>query len=57
MRTFVLLISILLPLKISTPPVLISSKFSLVIMHVMGAFVIVGSLMALCPLKNVQDGE
>ena len=57
MGTLGLLISILHPLKIPTPPVLMSSKFRLVITHVMGAFVIVGSLMALCTLKIVQDGE
>ena len=44
----VLLISILLPLKIPTPPVPVSSKYSLVIMHIIGAFVVVGFLMALC---------
>ena len=53
--TFVLLISIFLPLKIPTPPVPTSSKWSLIMMHIIGAVVIVGVLLALCPPRFIQD--
>jgi hypothetical protein len=48
----ILFISVLLPLKIPTPPVPMSSKFSLVIMHIIGAVVVVGILLPLWRAKR-----
>ena len=47
--TAVLLLSMFLPLKIPTPPAPMSSKWSLVMMHIIGAVVVVGVLLTLCP--------
>ncbi len=43
----VLLVSFALPLMIPTPPVAMSAKYSLVIMHIIGAVVVVGMLVGL----------
>ena len=43
----VLLVSLLLPLKIPTPPVVMVDKLSLVAMHIIGAIAVVGVLIGL----------
>lgn len=43
----VLLLSFALPLKIPSPPVAMIDKLSLVAMHIVGAFTVVGSLIGL----------
>ncbi len=43
----VLLVSFALPLMMPTPPVAMSAKYSLVIMHIIGAVVVVGMLVGL----------
>jgi len=43
----VLVLSLLLPLKIPTPPVPISTKWSLMTMHVIGGIVVVGVLVSM----------
>ena len=43
----VLVISLALPLKAPTPPVTMGAKYSLMIMHVIGAFFVVGILVTL----------
>jgi len=43
----VLVLSMILPLKIPTPPTPMSTKFSLMIMHVIGGIAVVGVLVAM----------
>jgi hypothetical protein len=43
----ILLVSFALPLMMPTPPVAMSAKYSLVIMHIIGAVVVVGMLVGL----------
>lgn len=43
----VLAISCLLPLKVPTPPIAMSAKFSLIAMHIIGAIVVVSLLIGL----------
>lgn len=50
----VLLASFALPFKMPTPPVAVSAKLSLVAMHLIGALVVVGSLIGLNPRRSWQ---
>jgi hypothetical protein len=43
----VLLVSFALPLKMPTPPIAMSAKFSLMMMHIIGGVVVVGLLVTL----------
>ncbi len=44
----VLILSLFLPMKIPTPSVAISSKLTLVMMHIIGAVAVVGVVVTLC---------
>ena len=48
----VLILSMFLPLKIPTPPVPMSTKWSLVMLHLIGYVFIVGVLLSLCREKQ-----
>jgi len=47
----VLILSLFLPLRIPTPPVPMATKWSLVMMHMIGGIVVVGTLVMLCSEK------